>query len=237
VFQHLIASRPARESAAQGSTASLVVHGAILTLAIFAGAQAEPDLYATKPSRVIPIPTFAPPQELPPAPARAARQPAAVEPAPAATELPPIPSEVPTSLPDPGTTTWTPTISVTPSTGVALPGAPPGPATLFTGHTSGEPLGAAEVDIPAALLPRSPLPRYPDIVRPQRLEGSGRVRFVVGTDGRVEMSSVRILESTHPAFAESVRATLPRMRFSPARVGNERVRQMVELPLGFRIGP
>jgi hypothetical protein len=51
------------------------------------------------------------------------------------------------------------------------------------------------------------------------------------------MSSVRILESTHPAFAESVRATLPRMRFSPARVGNERVRQMVELPLGFRIGP
>ncbi len=41
MFQQLIASRPARAGASQGTTASLVVHGAILTLAILAGAWAR----------------------------------------------------------------------------------------------------------------------------------------------------------------------------------------------------
>ena len=237
MFQQLIASRPARASASQGTTASLVVHSAILTLAILAGARAEPDLYTTRETRVVPLTHFQPAPPRPTQPERAAPLPAPVELTPAAATLPSTPVQVPTSIPEPGTETWTPVIATVPSTGTGVSGAPPGSATPFTGSSNGDPLGAAEVDVPAALLPRSPLPRYPEIVRPLRLEGGVRVRFVVGTDGRVEMSTVRILESTHPAFAESVRATLPRMRFSPARVGDRRVRQLVELPLGFRITP
>jgi protein TonB len=73
------------------------------------------------------------------------------------------------------------------------------------------------------------------MLRNQRLEGTARVRFVVGTNGRVETSSIVVLESSHPAFAEAVRAALPRMRFRPARVGRHPVRQLVEFPLVFRV--
>jgi protein TonB len=237
VFQQLIASRPAPAGASQGTTASLVVHGAILTLAILAGARAEPDLYTTRETRVVPLTHFQPTPPRPAQPVRAAPRPVPVQATPEVSALPAVPSEVPSSIPEPSTATWTPNIGAVPSTGAGDPDAPPGPATPVAGSTSGDALGAAEVDRPALLLPRSPRPRYPEIVRPLRLEGGVRVRFVVGTDGRVEMSSVRILESTHPAFAESVRATLPRMRFRPARVGDRPVRQLVELPLGFRFQP
>ncbi len=239
MFQHLIASRPARESAAQGGTASLVFHGALLTIVILAGARVEPDLYSATQTRVVPMSPFVPAPEpvRPTSPAPVAPQPESAPVTPPAAALPAAPVDVPTSIPEPGTEAWTPIIATAPSPVIGVPGALPGPATPSSGLSSGDPLGAAEVDVPAALLPRSPLPRYPELVRPLRLEGSVRVRFVVGTDGRVEMSSVRILEATHPAFAESVRAVLPRMRFSPARVGSQRVRQLVELPLGFRMNP
>ena len=94
-------------------------------------------------------------------------------------------------------------------------------------------LGAESVDVPAALRSSSPLPRYPEILRQSRIEGGVRVRFVVDENGRAELATLTVLESTHPAFVESVRAVLPRLRFTPARVGRERVRQVVEIPFGF----
>src|SRR5690606_11928823 len=110
---------------------------------------------------------------------------------------------------------------------------PMGPAVPTNG--TGTALGATEVDIPASLRPNSPLPRYPDALRSQRLEGGVHVRLVVGSNGRVEMESVTILDATHPAFAESVRAVLARLRFTPARVGRKAVRQVVEIPFGFKL--
>jgi hypothetical protein len=58
---------------------------------------------------------------------------------------------------------------------------------------------------------------------------------VVDTLGRVELLTVRELQSTHQAFALAVRSTLPRMRFTPARVDGRAVRQLVEFPIVFRI--
>lgn len=237
MFTHLIASRPARTELSQGTTVSLLFHGALLTLAILASAHAESELFTARPQRTVPI-TFAPPT--PPVERRAPEpppQPAPVVRAPQSTPLPAPPVVVPSSIPEPSSTPWTPTVPATPSTGVGDPNAPVGAPSTPTGSGSGDPLGAAEVDVPAALLPRSPLPRYPFSLQSARLAGSVRARFVVGTDGRVEMSSVQILESTHPAFAEAVRAVLPRMRFRPARVGHRAVRQLVEFPVGFRAEP
>jgi len=47
-------------------------------------------------------------------------------------------------------------------------------------------------------------------MRSAGVEGSAGFQFVVDTLGRVELSSVRELESTRPAFAMAVRGTLPR---------------------------
>jgi TonB family protein len=93
------------------------------------------------------------------------------------------------------------------------------------------------VDVPAALLPRSPLPQYPAALRMLRLDGHARLRFVVDARGRVELETVEVVETSHPAFAAAVRAALPRMLFSPARIGPRGVRQLVEFPIAFRLDP
>ena len=73
------------------------------------------------------------------------------------------------------------------------------------------------------------------MLRTQGAEGFARVRFVVNANGRAELETLEVLESTHPAFAEAVRAILPRLRFAPAKVGRENVRQLVEIPFGFAL--
>lgn len=93
----------------------------------------------------------------------------------------------------------------------------------------------SQVEVQVALDPRSPMPRYPQLLRDAGVEGATLVRFVVDTLGRVEQGTVRMIESTHPAFALAVQAVLPQMRFSPARVGEKKVRQLVEFPLQFRL--
>ena len=96
-------------------------------------------------------------------------------------------------------------------------------------------LTETQVEVPVTVDARSPLPRYPQLMRDSGVEGMARVRFVVDTLGRAELSTVQVVESTHPAFALAVQAALPHMRFTPARLGDHRVRQLVEFPLQFRL--
>ena len=84
---------------------------------------------------------------------------------------------------------------------------------------------------------RPPRPQYPEGLRRFALAGTVRALFVVDTLGRVEPESVRLLTVSHPLFGAAVRATLPRMRFEPARVGGRAVRQLVEFPVVFTITP
>lgn len=113
--------------------------------------------------------------------------------------------------------------------------APPRTSTAPTNAATVPAVDVPPVDVPAALRSGSPLPRYPDILRQSRIEGGVRVRFVVNEDGRADLASLVVLESTHPAFVESVRAVLPRLRFTQARVGRDRVKQVVEVPFGFQL--
>ena len=93
----------------------------------------------------------------------------------------------------------------------------------------------SQVEVQVALDARSPMPRYPQLLKDAGVEGVARLLFVVDTLGRVELGTVEVVETTHPAFAVAVQAVLPRMRFSPARVGERKVRQLVEFPLQFRL--
>ncbi len=107
------------------------------------------------------------------------------------------------------------------------PGAvPPDAQTIFTEQT---------VEVPVTMDARSPVPRYPQMLRDSGVEGVVRLRFVVDTLGRAEPATAEVVETTHQAFALSALATLPHMRFIPARVGDRRVRQLVEIPVQFRL--
>jgi protein TonB len=233
MFSTLLASRPARAGASHGTAVSLTLHGAILTAAILAGMREPPVFEAPRETRVVPLDFRRAPAPVVPAAPPAAPTPATPSvPAVPAPPVPPLPTptSIPTEIPAPSTEPWLPTAPLpvgnpSPSTGTPTAGTP----------TDGTALGASEVDVAAALRPTSPLPRYPDLLRAQRLEGRAVARFIVGPDGRVELNSVQIVEASHPAFAESVRSVVSRLRFSPARVGRRPVRQLVEVPFGFRV--
>ncbi|MEX2181432.1 MAG: TonB family protein [Gemmatimonadaceae bacterium] len=227
----LIASRPVPDRSAPGTALSLTLHGLVLTLAIVATAE-RMGIADPMPTRVVPLAPFSQPRPAPPAPVAPKPTQPTVEPTTAPQPTLPVVSEVPSTIPAPASepVTSAPVISAGEPTGE------PGTGEFFPAGTPLDgALGASEVDVPAALLPSSPLPRYPDALRRQRVEGVARVRFVVGTNGRVEPATVVVIESTHAAFSEAVRSALPRMRFRPARIGTKPVRQLVEFPLTFRV--
>ena len=78
-------------------------------------------------------------------------------------------------------------------------------------------------------------PRYPDPLRRAGVSGHVLVRFTVDTLGRVDRTSVTVLESTHELFTSAVREALASIRFRPAEVGGHRVPAAAEMPFEFRI--
>lgn len=72
---------------------------------------------------------------------------------------------------------------------------------------------------PPVLIGSAPTARYPDELRAQRIEGDVVVQFRVNEKGRVDASSMQVVSSPHPLFADAVRSVLPKFRFEPARAG------------------
>jgi TonB family protein len=67
------------------------------------------------------------------------------------------------------------------------------------------------------------------------IEGAATLRFVVDTSGRVDLSTVKTLTSTNPAFEHAVLEALPRMKFHPAHIGSIPVRQMESEEFTFQL--
>jgi len=228
MFAQLIESRPVRHRSPTGVAASLVLPGIIVAGALIATSHAAGPR-APHATQVV-LPVFAQPPEPP-------RVPPA--PRPPTTQLPVGPSiiNVPVDIPNfiPAITPLRALINtdqpmefrigVPTRPGIPAPKALPGTGALF----------ADQVEIPVTLEKRSPLPRFPQLLRSAGVEGMARLSFVVDTLGRVELETVQVIESTRPAFAAAVQAALPRMRFTPARVGGRAVRQMVEFPIQFHL--
>jgi len=101
-----------------------------------------------------------------------------------------------------------------------------------------ESLGAfaiLDVDSAAVRDPRSAAPAYPKDMEERGINGVVTVRFVVDSTGLVDVSTVKILETTNESFARAVRAAMPLMRFRPAMIGSKPVRQMSEQDFAFKV--
>jgi protein TonB len=90
-----------------------------------------------------------------------------------------------------------------------------------------------QVEAPATVVPGSPAPTYPKELRAQKVEGRVLAQFIVDTTGRPVPATFKVLMSTHDAFSRAVRDALPQMRFTPAMVGDRKVRQVVQMPFTF----
>lgn len=94
-----------------------------------------------------------------------------------------------------------------------------------------------EIEVDSAVVrdPASAAPVYPPALLTQRIEGATFVHYVVDTLGQVDTTTIQIIRSTHPEFAEAVRQALAGMRFRPAIQSSQRVRQWVQQNFSFRI--
>jgi len=78
-------------------------------------------------------------------------------------------------------------------------------------------------------------PRYPETLRQGGIGGRVLVQFSVDTTGRVDMASVRVLQSTHDLFTQAVRSALGAFRFRPAEVNGKRTAALAEMPFEFQV--
>jgi TonB family protein len=92
-----------------------------------------------------------------------------------------------------------------------------------------------EVHEEAVRMANSAAPAYPAALLAEGIEGGVIVRYIVEADGMPDVNSFRVVSATRREFADAVRAALPYMRFTPARIDNNPVRQLVEQPFTFRI--
>jgi protein TonB len=90
------------------------------------------------------------------------------------------------------------------------------------------------------LLNREGLPRtmeryYPSVLRDSRVAGRVVVELIVNEDGRVRDGSARVMETTHPAFAEATLRAVERFRFRPAKMGGQPVAVRVTIPINWTV--
>jgi protein TonB len=78
-------------------------------------------------------------------------------------------------------------------------------------------------------------PEYPNSLKDSGVEGTVLAQFVVNESGRYEGGSLKILNSSNPAFTAAVKDALPRMRFSAAQIGGKKVQQLVQMPFQFHL--
>jgi TonB family protein len=95
--------------------------------------------------------------------------------------------------------------------------------------------GANEVDGRALIVTRDQLPAYPDSLRNKRQEGAVLARFVVGQNGRVDISSFHAERSTDALFTDAVKTYLAQTRFAPAVIRGRAVAQLVRMPFTFNL--
>jgi protein TonB len=104
-----------------------------------------------------------------------------------------------------------------------------------TGPVTDQPYFDFQVEKPAAMLDDSPKPKYPAVLESSGIPGEVQAQFVVGTSGKAEMNTFKVLKSTNELFASAVRNVLPRMRFSPAQIGGKPVPQLVQQSFMFAV--
>jgi protein TonB len=82
----------------------------------------------------------------------------------------------------------------------------------------------------------SPPIMYPRLLKDAGIEGDVTLEFVIGVDGRVEPSSIKVISSPHSDLSSSARAVIEDSEFRPGKVDGKAVRTLVQTVIGFYIG-
>jgi periplasmic protein TonB len=105
-----------------------------------------------------------------------------------------------------------------------------------TGKVTQDAIYQASTDLPGfepASVLSQPAPQYPAALQSVGLEGRVVVEFVIDTTGRVQPSSMKMIESTYPAFEVEARRVLAGSTFHPAHLSRVPVRQLTRQAIRF----
>jgi hypothetical protein len=80
-------------------------------------------------------------------------------------------------------------------------------------------------------------PRYPRGLQERGITGAPVAAFVIDTTGRVELETASFLNSSRPAFAKAVCDLLPKLRFQPFIVGDQKWRVLLVEMFAFNNWP
>ena len=77
---------------------------------------------------------------------------------------------------------------------------------------------------------------YPDLLRQAGIQGRVVLRAIIDTTGRVEPTSLKIVQSPSPGFDEPTKQWALKALFRPARLHGRAVRSYVNLPFDYSLG-
>ena len=232
MFNNLIESKPVKQKSFGASVVSTLVHGALIMLSVIATANAgaEPEEEAVQKIDFIEVNKDEPPppkEDAPPPPDAVI-----APPPPKGFQVLTAPVNIPDVIPEIDLSK-----ALTNEADFSGKGVAGGIAAGVVGGTGpvnpDQTYFDFQVEKPAAMLPGSPSPRYPDILRAGGVEGTVLAQFEVDTTGRVIISTFRVLRTDHAMFEQAVRSALPNMRFLAAEVGGRKVKQLVQQPFTF----
>jgi protein TonB len=236
MFNNLIESKPKKQRSTGGLVFSGVMHALLITAAVYGTLQAKEQLEKPKAEKVEFVEMKK--KDEPPPPKEEPKPPppdvVAAPPPPKGFQVLTAPIKVPDVLPDIDLSK-----KVTDEADFSGKGVAGGIAKGVVGGTApvntDQPYFEFQVEKQVTTAAGSPQPRYPDMLKSANVEGEVLAQFVVDTTGRADMSTFKVLKSSHELFTQSVRNVLPNMRFYPAEIGGRKVKQMVQQPFTFAL--
>ena len=237
MFDNLIESKAKPQRSAGGTIFSIVFHTVIIAAAVYGTLEAKQQLEKPKAEKVefvkMEKKNEPPPKEEPKPPPP--KEVVAAPPPPKGFQVLTAPVKIPDVLPDIDLSKKVTDEADFTGKGVAggiakgVVGGTPPPANADQAYFE------FQVEKQVAPHAGNPAPRYPDMLRSANVEGEVLAQFVVDTTGRADMSTFKVLKSSHDLFTNAVRAVLPQMRFYPAEIGGRKVKQLVQMPFQFTL--
>jgi protein TonB len=237
MFDNLIESKAKKQKRTGGMLMSAVIHSVIITAAVYGTLHASEALEKPKAEKVEFVTVK---KDEPPPPKEAPKPPppdvVMKAPPPKGFQVLTAPIKIPDVLPDIDLSK-----KVTDASDFTGKGVAGGIAKGVVGGTPAAPVNENQtyfefqVEKQVSPAPGNPGPRYPDMLRSANVEGEVLAQFVVDTSGHADMSTFKVLKSTHDLFTNAVKATLPNMKFFPAEVGGKKVKQLVQMPFQFSL--
>lgn len=250
MFKNLPSSEGRKRGVFTGktATASIIIHGVLLATVVYASVKA-PEVLKKEEELVefmeiepeTPEPEAPKPEEPPPPPPE---QPEAPPPPKGFQTLMP-PETPPPAIPDVDTSA--PPVTAADFTGVGTAGG------TSKGVEGGTPQAVAKEEPPAegfayevAVLERKPelvnksqvaslMQRlYPRMLQDAGIGGTVMMQFVIEADGKVEASSVKVIDSTHEQFADASIKAVEKFRFRPGRYKGQNVRVLIQMPITWQ---